>query len=114
MDSDPFRHSIYCGLATKRSLGWIAKSLAKRGWETRMCSWTEHELTCDDADLVLVPHDPPLLSGGIVPTAESRRRVLSDLRAIGVNGDYELYDERNELIDQGSIDTPCVSPDSLG
>ena len=111
MDSDPFVHNIYCGLITNRSLAWIAKSLAKRGWETRMCSWTEHELTCDDADLVLLPHDPPLLSGGIVPTPEAHARVLRDLQAIGVNGEYELYDQQGELIDQGSIDAPFASPD---
>ena len=97
MDIDPYTHSIYCGLSTTRSLGWIAHSLAKLGWQTRMCSWTEHEMTCDVADLVLMPHDPPLLSGGIMPTTEALERVVGDLRTIGVGGDFELYDENNDL-----------------
>ena len=103
MDSDPYIHTIYCGLSTKRSLAWIAKSLAQLGWNTRMCSWTEHELTCDVADLVLMPSDPPLLSGGVVPNAEALKRILSDLRTIGVVGEYELYDAQNELLKQGLI-----------
>ena len=111
-DSDPYTHSIYCGLATKRSLAWIANSLSKLGWETRMCSWTEHELTCDDADLVLVPHDPPLLSGGILPTENALDRVVHDLQAIGIGGDFELYDDANELLREGLIHNATSGQDT--
>ena len=68
-----------------------------------MCSWTEHELSCDDAELVLIPSDPPLLSGGILPTSDALNRVVRDLQTIGIGGDFEVYDDANGLLTEGLI-----------
>ncbi|KAA5536086.1 hypothetical protein FYK55_28235 [Roseiconus nitratireducens] len=50
-----------------------------------------------------MPYDPPLFSGGIRPGPDALRRVLTDLQAIHVDCDYELYDAENQLISQGRI-----------
>lgn len=91
-------HDIYLTLDTNLSCSKITGLFASAGWSSRMCSWTEHEITSDFAELIIASERPILISGGIDRVPESVDKILSILDAASLNYSYEVYDENDSLL----------------
>ena len=99
MVADPeLPHDIYMSLHTDMKLARIASLFAARGWESRMCSWTEYELTIDGSELVLVPASTTLLSGGISRDHRALAHIFTILDSAGIKYSYEIYDENDTVL----------------
>ena len=72
-------HDIYITLDTQCSRSGINALFTKCGWASRMCSWTEYEITSDFAELVIASESPLLMSGGIDRDPSSVDKILSRL-----------------------------------
>lgn len=86
-------HDIHMTVETRLSCSKINALFSKSGWLSRMCSWTEHEITSDFAELVIASEGPVLISGRIDRAPESVDRILSILDAANVNYSFDVYDE---------------------
>ncbi|MCA9131304.1 MAG: hypothetical protein KDB22_29670 [Planctomycetales bacterium] len=63
-----------------------------------MCSWTEHEITSDYAELAIASQSPLLISGSVGRAPASVDKLLSALDAAGVNYKCQLFDENGCVI----------------
>jgi len=68
---------------------------SKAGWSSRMCSWSEHEITSDFAELVIASEAPVQINGGIDRAPESVDKILLILDAANVNYSFAVYDEND-------------------
>ncbi|QDT34463.1 hypothetical protein [Thalassoglobus polymorphus] len=98
---DHLPYDLHIVLETGEKLWKIARLFAKNGWATRECSWTEFEIQSTDADLLLAPASPPLLSGGVSDDPEAVDRILTLLDSAAIPYAYEVYDEADVLIRSG-------------
>lgn len=91
-------HDIYMTLDTRLPSSKINALFSRAGWSSRMCSWTEHEITSDFAELVIASEAPVLISGGIDRAPESVDKIHSILDAANVNYSFDVYDENDCLL----------------
>ncbi len=95
---DPLPYDIYMTLDTKLSSSKINSLFTKAGWSSRMCSWTEHEVTSKFAELVIASEAPVLISGGVDRDPQSVDKILSILETAGISYDFDVYDENDCLL----------------
>ena len=91
-------HDLYLTLDTRLSGNRINALFSESGWSSRMCAWTEYEITSEFAELVIASESPVLISGGINRDPDSLDRILSILDHAGVAYRFEIYDENDCLI----------------
>lgn len=106
-DDAELPHDIYMSLHTDMKLSRIASLFASRGWDSRMCSWTEYELTTDGSELVLMPAQTTLLSGGISSDHRAVERIFAILDSAGIEYSYEIYDENKAILQSKEPPASC-------
>lgn len=95
---DRLPNDIYMTLETQLSCAQVNALFSKRGWESRMCSWTEHEITTDFAELVIASESPMLIHGGVDSDPASVDKVLAVLDDAEIAYSFEVYDEYSALL----------------
>lgn len=96
---DTFTHSVYMTLRTTRSAMKIVKLFKARGWSWRNCAWDEYEITAENiAELVIASKNPILISGGVAPYPDAITHIEAILETAGIDFEYDLYDENDQLI----------------
>ena len=91
-------HDIFMTLDTKLSRFKVNALFTKHGWASRMCSWTEHEITSDYAELVIASESPMLISGGIDRDPRSIDKIVSILDDACIAYEFDVYDEHDSLL----------------
>lgn len=72
---------LFCALHTALEKKTIAGLYGKRGWSVRKCAWTDYEVKCSWAELVIEGESPVLMHG---PVADGLGRVEEVLHPLGV------------------------------
>lgn len=91
-------HDIYITLNTQLSQSRLNSLFTNNGWDSRMCSWNEYEITSDYAELIIASESPVLISGGISRNPDSIDKIIAILDDAGIAYDFDVYDEHNNLL----------------
>ena len=91
-------YSIYMTLNTQWSLAKINALFTKQGWSSRMCSWTEHEITSAFAELVIASKSPVLISGSVDQNPDSINKITAVLDAAEIDYSFDVFDEDDSLL----------------
>lgn len=91
-------HYIYMTLDTPLSRAKVNSLFTKRGWSSRMCSWTEHEITSSYAELVIASESPMLINGGVDRDPRSIDKIIAILDDAGISSKFDVYDEHDTLL----------------
>jgi hypothetical protein len=80
----------------------VANLFAYRGWQVRRCSWTDYEVTCEFAELVIEPSSSKsncvLIHGAVADVVANLPRIVEPLASAEIPYFLECYDEKFELI----------------
>jgi hypothetical protein len=86
--------SIHCGPARRH----VAELFRRLGWQARKCGWTEFEVTCSFAELVVEAGSPVLVHGAVADVLTNVEQVLAPLRGVGAVYTAECYDNSGGLL----------------
>ena len=76
----------------------VANLFAQHGWHVRKCSWTDYEVRCEFADLVIESQNPVLIHGPVADLLTNLPRIVEPLATAGVPYSIEGYNAKRELI----------------
>jgi hypothetical protein len=76
----------------------VARLSGPFGWEVRKSSWTDYEVRCDFAELVLDCDNPILIHGPVADLLANLPCVIEPLAAAGIAYSLECYNANRELI----------------
>ena len=94
MSSISDAENLHGVLHTELSNDRVAAAFRERGWSWRKCSWTEHEVSCGYAELVIRDVKPYLVSGEVADIESHLPEIVGILVSIGV--EYEIdYEDAN-------------------
>jgi hypothetical protein len=91
VNSLPERSNFYGTIDTTLTRSELAAFFAAEGWSVRMCSWTDYELTCEVAELILEGENPMLLHGLVAEVLHNAQGVADVLRKAGALFSLECY-----------------------
>jgi len=94
----PDEPNLFGSLETPLTWEWVAKLFAPFGWVVRKCSWTDYEVYCDFAELVIESENPILIHGPVTDLFANLPRIIKPLSHAGVSYSLECYDENRELV----------------
>jgi hypothetical protein len=94
MGSLPDSPNFWSSLETDLSRGQVAGLYGALGWQVRMCSWVDYEVTSDWAELVIESERPILMYGSVADLEVRAEEVVAPLRAAGVSFSAECYGPR--------------------
>jgi hypothetical protein len=94
----PDESNLFGSLQTALSRERVAGLFASFGWEARKCSWTDYEVVCDFAELVIESENPILIHGPVADLLANLPRIIEPLARAGVAYSLECYDENRGLI----------------
>jgi hypothetical protein len=89
-----FSSALHTGSSRRR----VAELYRPLGWEVRKCGWSEYEMRCPFAELVIEAESPFLMHGEVADVITNAERILAPLREAGVSYSAEIYDEQGELL----------------
>lgn len=84
--------SLCCALHTALEKEAIAGLYGKRGWYVRKCAWTDYEVKCSWAELVIEGESPILMHGPVTDVLRRVEEVLDPLRVAEISFTAECYD----------------------
>ena len=80
----------------------VARFFAYRGWNARKCSWSEYEVTCPVAELVVRCPDGKsncvLVRGAVADVVANLPQLIEPIARAGIPYSFECYDETFNLI----------------
>jgi hypothetical protein len=94
----PDESNLFGSLQTSLSREQVARLFAPFGWEIRRCGWTDYEVHCDFAELVIEGENPVLIHGPVADLLANLPRIIEPLAVAGVPFSLECYDANRELI----------------
>ncbi|MBP3961071.1 hypothetical protein J8F10_38105 [Gemmata sp. G18] len=98
----PDESNVFGSLHTSRSPEFVARAFARSGWDVRKCSWTDYEITCEFAELVIersaVEPEYVLIHGSVADVRANLPRVTEPLAAAGIPYSLECYNAERDLI----------------
>jgi hypothetical protein len=98
MSEWPATSNFFGSLHTSLSRQEVAELYRPHGWSIRQCSWTDYEIRCEFAELVIDSDDPILIHGLVVAIATNVEKLLEPLRCANVPHVVELYGPGHELL----------------
>lgn len=99
------RFDLCISISTK-SLPRIVGAFRRDGWKVSNASWTEYEIETDYAELMLLPAEVTLIDGGVKDAGESVDHVLHVLSSAGFDYEYEVFENRDNLVRAGCSWSP--------
>jgi hypothetical protein len=93
----PEGSNFFASLETTKSLEAIAGLYSSAGWEVRMCSWTDFEVTSAIGELI-IEGKPPLVHGPVADPLVNLDAVTKPLRDAAIAFSCECYDEEGNLL----------------
>lgn len=97
--SETFYGTIfYCSLSTTLSKAQVADLYRGLGWTVRKSSWSDYEVICPFAELVIEADNPVLLHGPMASLGNNVDRILAPLREAGVRYSAECCAKMNYLL----------------
>lgn len=97
-DEAPESSSFFSAVGGGCTAEEVAAAYGRAGWEVRPCGWTEHEVRCERAELVVERAADRVLVHGPVADAASADDAVAPLRAAGLAFTAECYDSRGVLV----------------
>jgi hypothetical protein len=98
MDNRPARNNFYGTIEGTLDKFKLAASFAADGWSVRKCSWTDYELTCGVAELILQGDDPMFLHGVVADVLRNVQGIAEVLRNAGASFSLECYGDDSALL----------------
>lgn len=94
----PTYNNLYGDILMVDSKTQLAEKFYQIGWSVRKASWTDYEIQCEWAELIIESDDTsPLVSGVIDPVMLQRlAQLLTDFQ---IRYKLELYDEKNTILE---------------
>lgn len=93
-ESSNFFSSVHHGL-TKAE---VVALFQRAGWKVRKCSWTDYEVTCEWAELVIEADNPVLVHGLVANPQENVPRIAGLFDASGASYSAEWYNDSGTLV----------------
>jgi hypothetical protein len=94
--------SLHCALRTTLSKDAIAALYGMRGWQVRKCAWTDYEVRCGWAELVIDAESPVLMHGLVADVLAHMDEILEPLRTASIPFVAECYDMDMTLLKEFS------------
>jgi hypothetical protein len=98
----PDTSNLFGSLDTGFAPARVAQLFAFRGWEMRKCSWTDYEVTCEVAELVIKASSGKpncvLIHGAAADVVANLPQIVEPLARAGIPYSFECYDQAFELI----------------
>lgn len=80
----------------------VANLYGYRGWQVRKCSWTEYEIICEFAELVIhrssAEPDRTLIHGAVADVVANLAEIFKPLANACISYSLECYDDNWNLI----------------
>jgi hypothetical protein len=99
-DDIPDKPNFYSSLYTALSRRDVAELYRSLGWQIRKCSWTDYEISCSFAELLIKAEGPILMHGSVACVLENVETILAPLRTAEVGYSSECYGENGELLQE--------------
>lgn len=88
---------IYAVCGDTLSKGRVAGLFRSAGWHVGKCGWTEYEVRCPWAELVIEGEKEVLIHGHVSGDPERAEHFLGLLRSSGMPFQLEFYDLNGKL-----------------
>jgi len=98
-DESPAASNLFCALDTMLAKESVAGLYEQRGWSVRRCSWSDYEVRCDWAELVIDGDSPILMHGPVTDVVKRVKEILEPLHAAGISFTAECYDADGTLLE---------------
>jgi hypothetical protein len=98
MEDLPDTSHFYSSLHTKLSRQQVAEIYGKLGWQITKCSWTDFEIICPWAELVIEAESPILMHGPVADVLARADELLAPLRHAKISFSAECYDSDGDLL----------------
>lgn len=99
-DPVPDTSNFFSSLTTDLSRGEVVALFGDQGWHVRKCGWTEYEVRCAWAELVIEAETPILMHGPVADVLKNAAVICQILSAAKVSFTAESYDEAHELLEE--------------
>jgi hypothetical protein len=93
-DSSDFFASLHTPLSRRR----VARIFARLGWSVGKGNWTDYEIRCRFAELVVEAESPILMHGTVTEVETNAEHILAPLREAGIGYTAECYSDGGDLL----------------